>query len=71
MSNGMGLFVGFWFFLSSSAGLVCGMQIQQDFEMGRNHNTQELCEYKHQTKCVNAWIKESMQNPKSKGVDNE
>ena len=48
-----------------------GTEFQFDVDITRNHNTQEQCEYEHQAKCVNAWIKESMQNPKSKGVDNE
>jgi len=71
MSDSVGLFTAFWFLIAMCFAMFFGMSIQEDYETARNHNTQEQCEYKHETKCVNAWIKESMQNPKSKGVENE
>ena len=52
-------------------GSAIGSVINEFIQSGRNHNTQEQCEYGHNVKCVNAWIKESMQNPKSKGLKNE
>ena len=69
MSNGSGIVIGF--FISIIVSTVIGYNFAENHNINGNHNTQEQCEYKHETKCVNAWIKESMQNPKSKGVDNE
>ena len=69
MSVRSGILIGF--LVSVMVSTVMGYKTAENYNIYANHNTQEQCEYKHQTKCVNAWIRESMQNPKSKGVDNE